>query len=79
MKSQGFHNILKLTGDYDRRGQGHQRGPLNMDVGESFVLHTDSRCNLEKPNSSFDSDTHNDHLIQSKKYLKIALEKWYEI
>ena len=37
-----------------------------MDVAESFVLHTDSRCNLEKPNFSFDSDTHNDRSILSE-------------
>ena len=38
-----------------------------MDVDGSFVLHTDSQCNLAKPNSSFDSDTHNDHSIQSER------------
>ena len=68
--SQGFDNILELTGDYDRRGQGHQRGPLNMDVDGSFVLHTDSQCNLARPNSSFDSDTHNDHSIQSERKIE---------
>ena len=41
-----------------------------MDVGESFVLHIDSRCNLEKPNSSFDSDTHNDRSILSEMKFK---------
>ena len=41
-----------------------------MDVDESFVLHTDSQCNLAKPNSSFDSDTHNDHSIQSERKLE---------